>query len=160
MGREDAAGEKKELEAENMVIKKDIEDLELAIQKLEQEKTNRDHNIRSLNEEKKLMGENSAKAGEDLQVAEDKVAHLNKIKSKLEQTSDELEDGLNKEKKARTSIEKERRAKEVELKVAQEMVSDLERNKKELEMSIGRKEKDTNSLASKLEDEQSLVSKI
>merc|ERR1712088_697344 len=38
-------------EAENMVIKKDIEDLELAIQKLEQEKTNRDHNIRSLNDE-------------------------------------------------------------------------------------------------------------
>merc|ERR1712080_618285 len=30
--REDATAEKKELEAENMVIKKDIEDLELAIQ--------------------------------------------------------------------------------------------------------------------------------
>merc|ERR1739842_208954 len=49
--REDATVEKKELEAENGVIKKDIEDLELAIQKLEQEKTNRDHNIRSLNDE-------------------------------------------------------------------------------------------------------------
>ena len=49
--REDATGEKKELEAENMVIKKDIEDLELAIQKLEQEKTNRDHTIRHLNDE-------------------------------------------------------------------------------------------------------------
>merc|ERR1719153_1824422 len=45
--REDATAEKKQLEAENTVIKKDIEDLELAIQKLEQEKTNRDHNIRS-----------------------------------------------------------------------------------------------------------------
>merc|ERR1711981_291780 len=133
--REDATAEKKSLEGENLVIKKDIEDLELAIQKLEQEKTNRDHNIRSLNDEiagqdevinklnkeKKLMGENSAKAGEDLQVAEDKVNHLNKIKSKLEQTLDELEDGLSKEKKARTSIEKERRLKEGELKVAQEM---------------------------------------
>merc|ERR1712241_1597426 len=49
--REDATAEKKQLEAENGVIKKDIEDLELAIQKLEQEKTNRDHNIRSLNDE-------------------------------------------------------------------------------------------------------------
>merc|ERR1711962_687387 len=49
--REDATAEKKQLEAENTVIKKDIEDLELAIQKLEQEKTNRDHNIRSLNDE-------------------------------------------------------------------------------------------------------------
>merc|ERR1739844_862720 len=97
--------EKKQLEAENGVIKKDIEDLELAIQKLEQEKTNRDHNIRSLNDEiasqdevinklnkeKKMAGENSSKATEDLQVAEDKVTHLNKIKSKLEQTLDELE---------------------------------------------------------------------
>merc|ERR1711884_751673 len=46
-----ATGDKKSLEQENTVIKKDIEDLELAIQKLEQEKTNRDHNIRSLNDE-------------------------------------------------------------------------------------------------------------
>merc|ERR1712088_778014 len=74
--REDATAEKKELEAENMVIKKDIEDLELAIQKLEQEKTNRDHNIRSLNDEianqdevinklnkeKKHVAENNSKA--------------------------------------------------------------------------------------------------
>merc|ERR1739847_58998 len=104
--REDATGEKKELEAENMVIKKDIEDLELAIQKLEQEKTNRDHNIRSLNDEianqdevinklnkeKKHVAENNSKASEDLQSAEDKVNHLNKIKSKLESTLDELND--------------------------------------------------------------------
>merc|ERR1719189_191794 len=174
LAREDATAEKKTLEGQNTIIKKDIEDLDLAIQRLEQKKTNRDHNIRSLNDEiasqdevinklnkeKKLASENSSKAGEDLQVAEDKVSHLNKIKSKLEQTLDELEDSLNKEKKARANIEKERRSKEGELKVAQEMVSDLERNKKELEMSIGRKEKDTGSLASKLEDEQSLVSKI
>merc|ERR1712083_308183 len=77
-----------------------------------------------------------------------------------EQTLDELEDGMGKEKKARTSIEKERRLKEGELKGAQEMVADLERDKKELEMSIGRKEKDTAALSSKLDDEQSLVSKI
>merc|ERR1712223_2278624 len=165
VSRQNATSDKKALEGENVIIKKDIEDLELAIQKLEQEKTNRDHSIRSLNDEiasqdevinklnkeKKLASENSSKATEDFQVAEDKVSHLNKIKSKLEQTLDELEDSLNKEKKARANIEKERRSKEGELKVAQEMVSDLERNKKELEMSIGRKEKDTGSLASKLE---------
>merc|ERR1711977_347433 len=88
--REDATAEKKQLEAENGVIKKDIEDLELAIQKLEQEKTNRDHSIRTLNDEianqdevinklnkeKKHMSENSAKASEDLQAASDKVDHL------------------------------------------------------------------------------------
>merc|ERR1719242_2886420 len=49
--RQEATADKKALEGENVVIKKDIEDLELAIQKLEQEKTNRDHNIRSLNDE-------------------------------------------------------------------------------------------------------------
>merc|ERR1711981_1406418 len=49
--RDDATAGKKQLEAENGVIKKDIEDLELAIQKLEQEKTNRDHILRTLNDE-------------------------------------------------------------------------------------------------------------
>merc|ERR1712038_1663255 len=172
--REDATGEKKELEAENMVIKKDIEDLELAIQKLEQEKTNRDHNIRSLNDEiaaqdevinklnkeKKLAAENNSKASEDMQCAEDKVNHLNNVKSKLESTLDELEDSLNKEKRSRADIEKKRRKIEGDLKVAQETVMDAERNKKDLEMTISRKEKDLSSLSSKLEDEQSLVAKM
>merc|ERR1712038_2244622 len=56
--------------------------------------------------------------------------------------------------------EKERRKVEGELKVTQESVSDLERSKKELEAAIGRKEKDFSALASKLEDEQSLVAKV
>merc|ERR1711974_385449 len=89
----------------NQLIKKDIGDLELAIQKLEQEKTNRDHSIRGLhdeianmdeainklNKEKKHAGENSSKAAEDLSSAEDKVGHLNKIKNKLEATLGELQ---------------------------------------------------------------------
>merc|ERR1712228_766079 len=49
--RQLATADKKALEGENVVIKKDIEDIELAIQKLEQEKTNRDHTIRHLNDE-------------------------------------------------------------------------------------------------------------
>merc|ERR1719189_775007 len=49
--RQQATLDKKALEQDNGVIKKDIEDLELAIQKLEQEKTNRDHTIRTLNDE-------------------------------------------------------------------------------------------------------------
>merc|ERR1711981_1218825 len=172
--RENATVEKKELEGENSVIKKDIEDLELAIQKLEQEKTNRDHNIRSLNDEianqdeiinelnkeKKHAAENNSKASEDMQCAEDKVSHLNNVKSKLESTLDELEDNLNKEKRARGDIEKKRRKIEGDLKVAQETVMDVERGKKELEGNISRKEKDLSTLSSKLEDEQSLVSKV
>merc|ERR1711997_987888 len=49
--RHQATSDKKDLETENIVIKKDIEDLELAIQKLEQEKSNRDHTIRTLTDE-------------------------------------------------------------------------------------------------------------
>merc|ERR1712045_263534 len=104
--RQQATADKKALEGENVVIKKDMEDLKLSIQELEQEKTNRDHQIRSLNDEianqdevinklnkeKKHAGEINSKANEDLQVAEDKVSHLNKIKSKLQQTHDELAD--------------------------------------------------------------------
>merc|ERR1711994_866118 len=145
-----ATADKKVLEGENVVIKKDMEDIELAIQKLEQEKTNRDHTIRHLNDEI---------ATEDLQTAGDKVNHLANIKSKLESTLDELEDSHNKEKRGRADIEKTRRKLEGELKVTQETVNDLERSKKELEAAIGRKEKDLGSLASKLEDEQSIVAK-
>merc|ERR1712008_595442 len=120
--RRQATLDKRALEGDNIVIKKDIEDLELAIQKLEQEKTNRDHTIRSLNDEianqdevlnklnkeKKHLGENSAKSLEDLQVAEEKVEHLANIKTKLESTLDELNDSLAREKRARADIEKQR----------------------------------------------------
>ena len=51
LARLTSSDDKKLFESENQVIKKDIEDLELAIQKLEQEKTNREHTIRSLNDE-------------------------------------------------------------------------------------------------------------
>merc|ERR1711994_1210030 len=53
--RQLATAEKKALEGENVIIKKDIEDIELAIQKLEQEKTNRDHTIRHLKVEGKFV---------------------------------------------------------------------------------------------------------
>merc|ERR1739848_585231 len=169
--RQQATLDKKALEGDNVAIKKDIEDLELAIQKLEQEKTNRDHSIRALNDEianqdevlnkinkeKKHQCENGAKAMEDLQVAQDKVEHLAKIKSKLEQTLDELNDSLTHEKRGRADIEKQRRKVEGDLRVTQETVADYERQKKELEGTIGRKEKDFSGLASKLDDEQSLV---
>merc|ERR1719461_1696710 len=172
--RQDAMQDKKVLEQEVVAIKKDIDDINVAIQKLEQEKTNRDHTIKSLNDEianqdevinklnkeKKHISENAAKSQEDLQVAEDKVNHLNQIKNKLESTLDELESSLDKEKRGRANIEKERRKIEGELKVTQETVSELERTRKELENNIQRKEKDSSGLFTKLEDEQSLVAKV
>ena len=172
--RQQATAEKKDLESESVAIKKDIEDFELAIQKLEQEKSNRDHTIRTLsdeisnqdevinklNKEKKHINETNAKASEDLQVSEDKLEHLNGVKSKLESTLDELQDSLEREKRSRADIEKTRRKVEGDLRVMQESVSDLERSKKELENTIARKEKDLGGLSNKLDDEQGNVAKL
>jgi myosin heavy chain 6/7 len=172
--RQQAGADKKALEGENVVIKKDIADLEAAIQKLEQEKTNRNHVIRHLNDEiatvdevinklnkeKKYVSDTASKSVEDLGAAEEKVAHLNRIKSKLEMTLDDLNDQLGKEKRDRIDCEKARRRVEGELKVSQEAVADLERQKKDGELTIGRKEKDASGLTSKLDDEQNLVSKV
>jgi len=53
---------------------------------------------------------------------------LNKVKAKLEQTLDELEDSLEREKKVRGDVEKSKRKVEGDLKLTQEAVADLERN--------------------------------
>ena len=169
-----AMGDKKALELETVSVKKDIEDIEIAIQKLEQEKTNRDHTIRSLNDEianqdeiinklnkeKKHLAENNSKATEDLQGSSDKVDHLSKIKQKLESTLDELESSLDREKRGRADLEKQRRKIEGDLKVTQETVAELERSKKELEAHIARKDKEMGGFIAKLDDEQALVGKV
>ena len=144
--RQEKILEKKELETGTLEVKSNIADLELAIQKIEQEKANRDHIIRTmsdeisnqdevinkLNKEKKMMNENHAKANEDLLISEDKLTHLNGIKAKLEVTLDELSDSLGREKRARGDIEKQRRTVEGDLKIMQETITELERSKKEL----------------------------
>ena len=155
------------------VVKKDIQDLELSIQKVEQDKAGRDHNVSSLNDEiaqqdavinklnkeKKHISENQAKSSEDLQAAEEKVAHLSSVKGKLENTLDEIEGSVEKEKRSRANLEKERRKIEGELKLCQDHVADLERDKRNVENMLTLKDKDTGSLTLKLEDEQSLVGK-
>merc|ERR1712025_915481 len=129
------------------VVKKDIEDIELAIVKVEQEKGNRDHTIKvlqdeiaeqdevinKLNKEKKHLAEAQAKSNEDLIAVSDKVSHLAGIKDKLEGTLDDLEAGLDKEKKSRANLEKAKRKVEGDLKIAQDNAADLERAKRELE---------------------------
>merc|ERR1712012_213780 len=155
------------------VVKKDIQDLELAIQKVETEKANRDHTISSLNDEiaqqdevinklnkeKKHISDNAAKSSEDLQVAEDKFSHLTSIKNKLESTLDDIEGSVDKEKRSRGNLEKERRKIEGELKLAQDQVGELERDKRNTENALVMKEKDIQQLALKLEDEQAIVGK-
>ncbi|XP_037787098.1 myosin heavy chain, muscle-like [Penaeus monodon] len=164
---------KKKTDQEIGGLKKDVEDLELAVQKAEQDKSTKDHQIRNLNDEiahqdelinkinkeKKHLQECNQKTAEDLQNVEDKCNHLNKVKAKLEQTLDELEDSLEREKKLRGEVEKSKRKVEGDLKLTQEAVADLERNQKELEQTVQRKDKEISSISSKLEEEQGLVGK-
>merc|ERR1719400_1775268 len=124
-------------------VKKDIEDVELAITKVEQERGNRDHTIKTLqdeiaeqdevinklNKEKKHLASTQAKSAEDLVSAEEKVGHLSQVKSQLESTLDQLESGFDKEKKSRAATEKQKRKIEGDLKMAQDTVADLERER-------------------------------
>ena len=155
------------------VAKKEIQDMELVIQKVEQEKANKDHTISALNDEiqsqdevinklnkeKKHIQDNQAKGSDDLQGAEEKVSHLNSVKGKLESTLDELESSLEREKRSRANIEKERRKIDGELKLAQDQVVELDREKKNAETILVQKDRDNSALAAKLEDEQNIVGK-
>merc|ERR1711887_433823 len=171
--RVELAGQVKAHSGSIGAVKKDIEDVELAILKVEQDKGNRDHTIKvlqdevaeqdevinKLNKEKKHLSATQAKSSEDLVAAEEKVAHLMSIKSQLEATLDQLESGLDKEKKSRGALEKAKRKVEGDLKMAQDAVADLERTKREIEAVIAAKEKNNQLLGAKLDDEQSLVAK-
>merc|ERR1719431_1752868 len=104
------------------VVKKEIEDIELAIAKVELEKGNRDHTIKvlgdeiaeqdevinKLNKEKKHIAETQAKSNDDMVSVNEKVEHLASIKAKLESTLGELEGGLDKERKSRATLEKQK----------------------------------------------------
>merc|ERR1712088_605842 len=155
------------------VVKKEIEDIELAIAKVELEKGNRDHTIKvlqdeiaeqdevinKLNKEKKHIAETQAKSNDDMVSVGEKVEHLASVKSKLESTLGELEGSLDKEKKARATVEKQKRKVEGDLKMAQDGVVELERAKRDIEVTIGNKEKNNAQLSAKLDDEQNLVAK-
>merc|ERR1712012_1102070 len=168
------ADTQRKLETDLGSFKKDIEDMEISIQKAEQEKTNRDHTIRNmndeiahqdelinkLNKEKKHAMETQAKSSDELTSAEEKMENLNKIKTKLEVTLDELEDSHDREKKSRLEVDKQRRKVEADLKVCQEKVADLEREKKDIEAAIVKKDQDIVVSQRRLEDEQNSVSKL
>merc|ERR1719423_436286 len=111
-------------------MKDEIRDLQLNIEKSEEDVLTKDSQIRTLKEElahqeeliqklgreKKVAGESRQKTEEGIQAAEDKCNHLNKLKLKLEQSLDECEDSLEREKKARADAEKVKKKVESDLK--------------------------------------------
>ena len=172
--KEELIKDKRILEQEASNIRGDIADMEIQVQKVEQERTNKDHQIRSLNDEitsrdelinklnkeKKHIQEINSKASEELQAADEKVSHLSMVKTKLEQTLDELEDNLDRERRKKNEEEKQRRKIEGDLKITQEVVGEMERAKKELDQAVLRKEREIGDLNSKLGEEQNAVSKL
>jgi len=163
--------DKKGLDRELANMKREHADLVAKNEKLLAEKAKRDQILRGLNDEvlhqdeqisklnkeKKYINETVKKASEELASAQDKVMHLNEVKVKLEQTMDQMDHGLEKEKRSKNNIEKERRKLEGDLKMSQEMVLDLERGKRELEQNIMRKDTEINGLMGKLDEEQGCV---
>ena len=160
--------DKKGIDSEMAGMKRDLQDLMARNEKLMAEKAKRDQILRGLNDdvlhqddqisklnkEKKYITETVKKASDDLANAQDKVAHLTEVKVKLEQTLDQMDHGVEKEKRAKHNVEKERRKLEGDLKMSQEMVLDLERGKRELEQTIMRKDTELNTQMGKLDDEQ------
>merc|ERR1719342_1737997 len=100
------------------------------------------------------------KEEEQIQSFEDKCNHLNKLKISLEKSLDEVEDSWEREKKQKGDIEKLKRQVEGNLKLTQETITDLERNKIEMGQVLQRKEKENSSLNGKVEDEQTLGGKL
>merc|ERR1739844_723028 len=150
-----------------------IGDLEGQLGAAEQDRADKDEQIRTLKEEidhqndmiakltkeKKGGQESKQKTEEDIQSMEDRCNHLARLKSKLEQSLDEAEDSLEREKKAKGDVEKLKRKIEGDLKLTQETISDLERVKQELNQSVQRKEKESAAIAAKIEDEATLGNK-
>jgi len=151
----------------------EVENLEGVLTSAQQDKADKDEQIRTLKDEiahqsemitklgkdKRSIGDSRQKVEEDIQTNEDKCNHLSRVKGKLEQALDEAEDALEREKKTKGDVEKAKRKVEGDLKLTQEAVSDLERMKAELNQGIARKEKEVSALGAKIEDEASLGSK-
>jgi len=163
-----ADDEKKNVDREGTNLKRELQDLQSKNEKVCAEKAKRDQVLRGLNDEvlyqdetisklnkeKKYIQETVGKATEDMNNAEDKVNHLNDVKTKLEKTMDQMDSSLEQEKRSKYNIEKDRRRIEGDLKMCQEAVLDIERSKRELEQAIMRKDTELNSMMGKLDDEQ------
>merc|ERR1719507_2686675 len=150
----------KELETKLSQVQDDKLDKENQIKQMRDELAHQEDLIAKLQREKKAVGENKLKDEETIQSMEDKSNHLNKLKLRLEKQLDEIEDSWEREKKHKGDIEKLKRQVEGNLKLTQETVSDLERNKIELGQVLQRKEKENSSLNGKIEDENTLAGKL
>merc|ERR1719334_74275 len=104
-----------EAQAADVQLEGDVKNLEGVLASAEQDRANKDDQIRTLKDEiahqgdmisklskeKRNVGDSRQKTEEDIQAAEDKCNHLSRVKGKLEQALDEAEDALEREKKVK-----------------------------------------------------------
>uniref|UniRef100_A0A8D3D6B5 Uncharacterized protein n=1 Tax=Scophthalmus maximus TaxID=52904 RepID=A0A8D3D6B5_SCOMX len=154
---------RRKLEDECSELKKDIDDLELTLAKVEKEKHATENKVKNLTEEMASQDESieaHQQTLDDLQAEEDKVNTLTKAKTKLEQQVDDLEGSLEQEKKLRMDLERAKRKLEGDLKLAQESIMDLENDKQQSDEKLKKKDFETSQLLSKIEDEQSMGAQL
>uniref|UniRef100_H2YYX1 Myosin motor domain-containing protein n=1 Tax=Ciona savignyi TaxID=51511 RepID=H2YYX1_CIOSA len=172
---------KRKLEDECSELKKDIDDLEITLAKVEKEKhatenkvsqqysnlknlqeelATQDEQIAKLQKEKKALQEAHQQTLDDLQSEEDKLEQQVDDVSKISQFNNILEASLEQEKKLRMELERTKRKLEGDLRLTQETVMDLENDKQRLEEKLKKQEFEYSQLATKLEDEQALVSQL
>merc|ERR1719419_40388 len=134
----------------------EVSNTEAILVKAEQDRADKDDQIRTLKDEiahqgdmitklgkeKRSCADNRQKTEEDIQAAEDKCNHLSRVKGKLEQALDEAEDALEREKKVKGDVDKAKRKVEGELTNA-----------------VSRKEKEGMALSAKIDDESTLGAK-
>ena len=80
-----------------------------------------------------------------------------KVKSKLEQTIDEIETAHENERRQKIELDKQRRRMEGDLKICQQTLAELERTKKDIENSLTRREREQGTMIQKLEEQQASV---
>lgn len=126
---------------------------EAQIRKLQDEIAQQnDINVRLVREKKRVEELNILKCDE-LKREEEKYICLSRIKNKIEQDLDDVQESLEKEKKFRNDIEKSKRKLEADLKSFQSQVEELELIKKDLEDILERKDNEINNLLTKLDEE-------
>merc|ERR1712226_1590363 len=149
----------KDLDENNIKFKEANETLNSDLTKLEKEKTSTEGHLKNmkeelatvedmmnrLNKEKRSLQEAHQQLMEDLQSEEDKVNNLTKLEG---------------ENKSNVDLERTRRKLEGDLRVATETILDLNQDKDSLEEKMRKNDFASNQLATKLEDEQSLVAQL
>ncbi|NWV64760.1 MYH4 protein, partial [Malurus elegans] len=164
----DLTARKRKLEDEYSELKKDIDDLELTLVKAEKEKHTTENKVKNLTEvvtdleetvaklvkEKKALQEAQHQALDDLQIEEDKVNTLTKVRIKLEQQVNHVEGSLELERKACVDLERAKRKLEGDLKLAQETIVDLENDKHLLDEKLRKKDFDFNQMQNKIAEQR------